>query len=171
MLMFVAIFGIGFVILLIGMVFGHDGDADAGGDFDHDAHGPSIFSVRMVALVLVGFGAAGFAVRASSGASMFASSMGGIGGALFMGVIGYFVIRAFYTSQASSTVLDRDVIGCQGNLLDAIPQNGRGQVACVVRGREITFMARSTDGRAVGRGAPVRIVAKTGGVVTVEPIE
>jgi len=171
MLMFVSIFGIGFVMLLISVIFGHDADGDIGGDIDDVGHGPSIFSVRMLSLLLVGFGAFGFGVRASTEAGMFVASMGGIGGAIVVGLIGYLIIRGFYSSQATSTVTDDDIIGCSGNLLDGIPEGGRGQVACVVRGREITFLARSQDGRPIKRGAAVKVVAKTSGVVTVTPLE
>ena len=55
--------------------------------------------------------------------------------------------------------------------LDAIVDEGRGQVAVVLRGREITFLARSRDGQSIKRGTPVAIVAKTANIVTVDPIE
>ena len=169
MLMFISIFAAGFVILILSMVFGHDGDVDA--DTDGLDHGPSIFSVKMIALILVGFGAGGFGLRATTDVGMFAASMTGIGGSVVVGLFGYLILRAFYRSQASSTIEDRDIIGSNGNLLDGITEDGRGQVSCVLRGREITFLARSKDGQSIKRGTPVRILAKTANVVTVEPIE
>lgn len=169
MVMFITIFVVGFVILLLSMIFGHDGDVDA--DVDHPGHGPSIFSVKMVALILVGFGGGGFGLRATTDAGMFAASMAGVGGAFVMGLIGWFILRAFYTSQASSTITDQDIIGSTGNLIDGIVEDGRGQVSCVLRGREITFLARSKDGQSIKRGVPVTIVAKTANTVTVEPAE
>ena len=73
MLIFATIFGVGLFVLLINLIFGHDSevhvDADASG-YDADANGPSIFSVRMVSLVMVGFGAVGFGVRATTDWSM-----------------------------------------------------------------------------------------------------
>ena len=169
MLMFISIFAAGFVILILSMIFGHDGDVDA--DTDGPGHGPSIFSIKMIALILVGFGAGGFGLRATTDAGMFTASMTGIGGSVVVGLFGWLILRAFYRSQASSTIVDQDIVGSAGNLLDAIPDDGRGQVSCVVRGREITFLARSKDGMSIKRGTPVRIVAKTANVVTVEPIE
>jgi hypothetical protein len=168
MLVFVSIFGVGFAILLLSMIFGHDGDADA--DADGLDHGPSIFSTKMMALIMVGFGAGGFGFRATTDASMFAASMAGVGGSVFVGLIGYFILRTFHRSQASSTIVDQDIIGSSGTLLDGITDDGRGQVSCVLRGREITFMARSQDGQSIKRGTPVRIIAKTATVVTVESI-
>ena len=171
MMIFISIFAVGFVILLISMIFGHDGDFDADADTDSFDHGPSIFSVKLIALIMVGFGAGGFGLRATTDAGMFAASMTGVAGSLIVGLFGYLILRAFYRSQASSTIEDGDIVGSSGNLLDGIVGDGRGQVACVLRGREITFLARSKDGGSIKRGTPVRIVSKTAGVVTVEPIE
>ena len=84
-----------------------------------------------------------------------------------MAVAGYVILRIFYTSQVSSTINDRDIIGINANLIDAIPENGNGQVACVVRGRECTFIARTSDGSALDRGVPVRVIRKSGSIVTV----
>jgi membrane-bound ClpP family serine protease len=171
MLIFVSIFAVGFVILLLSMIFGHDGNVGADADADGMDHGPNIFSVKMLSLILVGFGAGGFGLRASTEASMFVSSMAGVGGSVIVGAFGYFILRTFYRSQASSTIVDQDIVGCEGNLIDGIAQDGRGQISCIIRGREITFLARSRDGSPIKRGAAVKIVGKTASVVTVEPLE
>jgi membrane-bound ClpP family serine protease len=176
-LVFLSIFIVGFAVLVISMIFGHDTgdgfDHDLGGDagVDADHGGPNIFSVRMISLLLVGFGGGGFGVRATSDASMLVASMAGLGGAAVVGVIGYVIIRMFYSSQASSTITDRDIIGCTANLIDGISGTGNGQISCVLRGREITYLARSRGGESIPRGTPVRVVGKSGNIVTVEPVE
>ena len=169
MLVFVSIFAVGFAILFLSMIFGNDGDVDV--DADGLDHGPSIFSVKLIALIMVGFGAGGFGLRATTDAGMFAASMTGVGGSVVVGLVGYLILRAFYRNQASSTIVDRDIVGSIGNLLDGIDGDGRGQVACVLRGREITFLARSKDGQSIKRGTPVTIISKAANLVTVEPIE
>ena len=172
MMIFISIFAVGFVILLFSMLFGHD-DVDVDADVDADGldHGPSIFSVKMIALIMVGFGAGGFGLRATTEASMAVASLGGAAGAVVVGLVGYLILRAFYRSQASSTIVEQDIVGSSGSLIDGIVEDGRGQVACVLRGREITFIARSKDGRPIKRGTPVKIVAKSANIVTVEPVE
>lgn len=171
MLIFATIFGIGFTILIFSLIFGHDVEADADIDGDVDSgNGPSIFSVKMIALLMVGFGALSFGVRATSDATMLVSSMAGVGGAAAVGAIGYFIIRAFYTSQTSSTITDRDIIGSLATLIDTIPENGNGQVSCVIRGREITFLARSQNGKKIERGTPVKVLSKTANMVVVEKV-
>lgn len=174
MLIFATIFGVGFVILIINLIFGadHDVDASADADIGHDmdsGHGPSIFSMRIISLLLVGFGAVGFGFRATTDMTMFQSSLAGVGGAIAVGALGYLIIRMFYASQTSSTISDHDLIGQTGNLIDAIHDDQIGQVSCIVRGREITYMARSADGSSINRGTPVRIVEKAGNVVIVKP--
>ncbi len=169
MMIFVSIFAVGFVILILSMIFGHDGDVDV--DADGLDHGPSIFSVKLIALIMVGFGAGGFGLRATTEYGMFAASMTGVGGSIVVGLLGYLILRTFHRSQASSTIVDQDIVGSDANLLDGIDGDGRGQVSCVLRGREITFLARSRDGQSIKRGTPVKIISKTATVVTVEPIE
>jgi len=175
-IIFATIFGVGFVLLILNLLFGHDADADAdmgdvSADADHGFHGPNILSFKVVALFMVGFGAVGFGVRATTDHGMFTASMAGLGGALIVAAIGYVVIRAFWVSQASSTITDSDIIGQSGTLTDGIGVGAVGQVACVVRGREITFLARSRTNTEIKRGAVVRIVSKAGNTVTVEPTE
>ncbi len=172
MVIFATIFGVGFLVLLISIIFGHDTDvhvdADASGV---DTHGPGVVSVKMIALMMVGFGAFGFGTRATTDWSMFKSSMAGLVGAAAVGVAGYLILRLFYSSQESSTISDEDIVGQQANLIDAVAGSDYGQAACVIRGREITFLARSVNGESISKHTPVRIVRKSGNVVTVEPYE
>ena len=171
MIIFATIFGIGFIILLISLIFGGDADVDTHVDANTDVgHGPSILSVKMIALLMVGFGATGFGFRATTDYTMFQSSMTGVVGAIVLSSIGYFILRVFYTSQASSTVEDSDIIGQQANLIDMIDNARNGQVSCIIRGREFTFLARSNDGQSINKGAMVRITGKTGNIVSVEKI-
>ena len=122
----------------------------------------------MIALLMVGFGAAGFGIRATTEYSMFYSSMGGVCGAGIMGIIGYLIIRAFYTSQESSTINDADVIGHNANVIDTIGEGTNGQIVSIIRGREITFLAKAEDGLMISKGSQVTIVSKIGNVVIVK---
>jgi membrane-bound ClpP family serine protease len=124
--------------------------------------------MRIISLLLVGFGAVSFGFRATTDFSMFQSSMAGIGGAIAVGALGYLIIYMFYSSQTSSTIMDSDLSGQTANVIDAITDDETGQISCVIRGREITYLARSADGRSIKRGASVRIVKKSGNVVIVK---
>ena len=171
MILFATIFGVGFVLLIASLFFGGDGfDADMDHDIGH-VDGPSIFSFRVISLLMVGFGAFAFGVRATTEASMFASSMSGVGGALVVGIIGYLIIRAFYSRQAGATIQSQQIVGQHGVLIDAIPVGGRGQVGLMIQGREYTFLARTADGGALGRDDRVRVVSFVGNIVVVEPVK
>ena len=56
MLIFLIIFFIGFALLVLSLIFGHDFDHDIDIDVDSDVHGPSIFSVKMISLLLLNGG-------------------------------------------------------------------------------------------------------------------
>jgi len=173
MVIFASIFGVGFAILLISLIFGSDGDVDVDADVDMHSdigHGPSVFSFKMIAMLMVGFGATGFGFRATTDYTMFQASMAGVVGALILTALGYFIMRAFYTSQASSTISNDDIIGQEASLIDMIDNGHNGQVLCVIREREYTFLARSSDGQTIAKGAIVKIVGKIGNIVTVEKI-
>ncbi|MEZ5360647.1 MAG: NfeD family protein [Candidatus Zixiibacteriota bacterium] len=173
MILFATIFGVGFLLLISSLIFGGDDvDADVDGDFDHGFdHGPSIFSLKMISLLMVGFGAMAFGIRATTDATMFIASMSGIGGAIVVGIIGYLIIRAMYMSQANSTIGNQDIIGASGTLIDAVPAGGRGQVACIIQGREVTFVAMNVeDGEAIPKSTPVKIVSRIGNSVKVQKL-
>lgn len=172
MLLFATIGILGFAILLISLLFGHDqdhdfADQDHSGSADSDS-GPSIFSVKMFAIEMVGFGVTGFGIMAGTDWSMLVASVFGLGGAAIMGLLGYAVISSIWKQQASSTITRSDIIGAVGRLIDAVPQDGVGQVACSVRGREDTYMARTKDGHSIPLGRTVKIVDKIGQHVIVE---
>ncbi len=172
MLLFATIGILGFAILLVSLLFGHDQDHDFSGT-DHDAlsdgdGGPSIFSMKMLAIAMVGFGVTGFGVIAGTDWTMLVASLFGMGGAAVMGLIGFTIIKSVWRQQASSTITRADIIGAMGRLIDAIPAGGVGQIACSVRGREDTYMARTKDGHTIPLGSTVRIVDKVGQHVIVE---
>ncbi len=170
MIIFATVFGVGFAILLTSLVFGGDAEVDVDVDTDIGFQGPSIFSLKMLSLLMVGFGAVGFGVRSTTDWTMFQASMTGIGGAVGVGLMGYFILKLFYSSQASSTIIDQHMTGAQGHVIDTITGTNYGQVTFSVRGREITFMARSNDSNTIEKRTPVKIVSKTGNIVTVTEI-
>ncbi len=172
MLLFASIGLLGFAILLISLMFGTDHDHDFSGH-DHDTvsdgdGGPSVFSVKMFAIEMVGFGVTGFGVLAGTDLSMLVASLFGLGGAVVMGLLGFMIIKSIWKQQASSTITRTDIIGAIGHLIDAVPANGVGQVACSVRGREDTYIARTKDGHAIPLGTTVKIIDKVGQHVIVE---
>jgi hypothetical protein len=93
MFVFIAIAAAGFILLLGGSVFGHDHDHDAHVDHDHDGEGAdeptvSIFSIKVLATFVMGFGAGG-AIAAYYNAGPLAATGVGFGTGVILALLMY----------------------------------------------------------------------------------
>jgi membrane protein implicated in regulation of membrane protease activity len=173
---FLGIAAIGFVLLVIsflfGEIFGHGdiGAHDAGlhGDVQGDAHGVSIFSVRVLTVFVTafgGFGAIGIHLRYGIEVS---TGIGLLGGVVFGGLI-YLFASFLYSQQASSDIRVSDLVGRIAHVSVAIPPNGLGQVRCLLGEGLVEKIARTEDGKAVPVNTSVRIESVVGETVLVRP--
>lgn len=85
---------------------------------------------------------------------------------------GVFVVfyRVFRSVQASSEVQLAALVGKQAEVTEAVSEQGVGQIAYVARGGRFTSNARSEDGRAIDRFAPVEITRVVGNTLYVRPL-
>jgi membrane-bound ClpP family serine protease len=168
MLVFIALAVAGFVLLLGGSVFGHDHefdhDHDHGAQIDHghDAEGGdqpvvSIFSIKVIATFIMGFGAGG-AIAAYYSAGPLAASGVGAGTGFILGLLMYAVMRLIYSQQATSLVATENVKGMTGTVTVAIGKDAVGEVAVINR----HYLARSSDGNPIERGRTVSVVDTVG---------
>ena len=164
---FLAIAAVGFVFLLISLIFGelfdHLGDHDFG---DHDHGGPSFFSSRVLSVFVTAFGGFG-AVGVHYGLSTPAASGVGFGSGLFFGGLIYMFARFLYGQQASTEVRSGDIVGQQARVVVTIPKGGVGQVRCRVGEEVFDKIARSKNGSAIQENIMVRIEENLGDVVIV----
>lgn len=182
MTMFVTIMVVGFVVLLFSFIIGelaeHGGDLahdvvvehdvfDHGGEVEHSHGGPSIFSLRMVASFVTGFGGGG-AVGRYYDLSYLVSSFIGLAGALVLGGIVYFIVSFLYKQQATSGMSMFELKGKPATVSVAIPTSGLGQVTLTHKGKTVTHTAKGADGKAKERGALVNIKEVVGDYVIVE---
>ena len=165
---FLGIAAIGFLFLLVSLIFGeifeHFGDAH----FDHDlGHGgPSFFSARVLSVFVTAFGGFG-AVGAHYGLSTLVSSgVGFVSGLLFASAI-YFFASFLHGQQASTDVKVGDVVGQMARVVVTIPSNGVGQVRCQVGEEMIDKIARSKDGESIVENSLVRVEEALGEIVIV----
>ena len=93
----------------------------------------------------------------------------GVGLLIAAGVFSVFY-RIFQAVQASSEVEMASLAGQHAEVTEAIPEQGVGQVAYVVRGGRFTAHARSEDSTAIQRFAPVEIVRVVGNTLYVRPL-
>jgi hypothetical protein len=180
---FIAVGGIGFLVLLVslllgeifehGMEFGHDLDVMHEVSPGHDPSGstdlpaPSWLSIRVLAASLVGFSAAGF-IAAFVGLPGFVSWPLAAAGFLAVGAGTYFLILKPLAAQQYNSLMSRySYVGQDAVVtLDILPA-GIGQVTFRDRqGARVTQTALSDLSEAVSKGATVRIVDLVpGGVV------
>jgi hypothetical protein len=168
---FLGIAAVGFLFLLISLVFGEIFDHfDLGHGIDHDlGHGgPGFLSTRGIAVFITAFGGFG-AIGIYSGYGVAPSSFAGFVGGLVMATLVFSFARFLYGQQASSAVITADLVGRTAQVSVAIPENGIGQVRCLIGESIVDKIARSNDGQAIGFSAVVKIDEIMGEAVIVSP--
>lgn len=163
MFVFIAIAAAGFILLLGGSVFGHDHDHDTHVDHEHDdgvgADEPtvSIFSIKVLATFIMGFGAGG-AIAANYNAGPLAATGVGFGTGVILALLMYVVMRLIYSQQATSLVATESIKGKTGTVTVAIGKDAVGEVTVTNR----QYLARSSDGTPIERGRQVSVVDTIG---------
>ena len=168
---FLAIAAVGFVFLLISLVFGglfehFEFGHDIGHDLGHG--GPGFFSVRGIAVFVTAFGGVG-AIGTYRGYGVFASSGFGFISGIAVATIVYFFARFLYGQQATSTTTSADLVGRTAQVSVGIPENGVGQVRCLVGEIMVDKIARSRAGHAIAYSSLVKIEEIVGESVIVSP--
>jgi membrane protein implicated in regulation of membrane protease activity len=162
---FLAIAAVGFLFLIITLVFGELFDFF---EFDHDFEhgGPGLFSSRVISVFITAFGCFG-AIGTQYGMSPMAASGLGVASGLFFGGVIFVFARFLYGQQASSDVRPADLVGQQGRIVVAIPAGGIGQVRCRIGEELVDKIARSNDSEPVPENTLVVIDETLGETVVV----
>jgi len=161
--------GLGYAIFvgLSGHFFGGDAvdtHMDVGTDLPMSPLSPTV-----VATFLTGFGGGGMLAN-----SYFLLSRGkGVLVAILCGALlsgGTFLVLSllFRKTQAGSEFSLDDMVGRVVQVITPIPAGGTGEVAIVAKGTRVNGPARSVDGTAIGRNAPVTIESVVGNVYYVK---
>ena len=165
---FLAIAAVGFLFLIVSLVFGEIFD-HFGDGFDSDlAHGgPGIFSGRVIAVFITAFGGFG-AVATYYGLSPIpASGVGFASGLVFGGAI-YMFARFLFGQQASSDVRSNDLVGQIARVVVAIPAGGVGQIRCRLGEELVDKIARARGDDSIGENASVIVEEVLGETVIVK---
>jgi membrane protein implicated in regulation of membrane protease activity len=171
MLVFVAIAVAAFILVAGSFLFGHDHDHDHG-DPGHDVDSGgeptiSIFSLKAIGTLLMGFGAAG-AIAMHYGLGPIPASLIGLVCGIALAGLMYLVLGIFYKQQASSLIPTSSAIGCTGTVTVSIGEASPGEVSLCVEGQYSAYSASSSDGRAILKGQLVRVVKTLGSHLVVE---
>ncbi|MBM3745915.1 MAG: hypothetical protein FJW34_08960 [Acidobacteria bacterium] len=170
---FLGIAAIGFLFLLISLVFGEIFE-HLGGGFDHDGGldhaldhgGPGIFSTRILAVFVTAFGGFGAIGTHYGMGPLPASGLGFGSGVVFASII-YAFARFLWGQQASTEVRTADLVGQTARVVVGIPAGGIGQVRCRLGEGLIDKLARAQADEAIPENAVVRIEEVLGETVIV----
>ncbi len=168
---FLGIAGVGFLFLLISLIFGeifeHFGE---GLDHDLDHGGPGIFSTRILSVFVTAFGGFGAVATYYGLGPAPASAVGFASGVLFASII-YAFARFLWSQQATTELRSADLVGQTARVVVAIPKNGLGQIRCRLGEELLDKIARSEDGEPIGENEIVRIQQVLGEAVIVRRAE
>ena len=174
MFIFISIALAAFLVMAGSFLFGHDDDAgtdhgDVGHDVDSGDSEPtiSIFSAKVIATLLMGFGAAGAIATYYRADYVVASLIGLAAGSLLAGLM-YLILGVFYRQQASSLTPTNAAIGCSGTVTVSISEGAQGEIGLNLEGQYRTFSASAEDGKAIPKGQTVRVVKMLGSQLVVE---
>jgi membrane protein implicated in regulation of membrane protease activity len=165
---FLAIAAVGFVFVLLSLLFGEIFEHfDMGLDHDLGHGGPGFFSTRVLSVFVTAFGGFG-AIATHYGLSPLAASGVGFGsGVVFAGLV-YAFARFLYGQQVTSEVRSEDLIGHTGRVVVTIPAGGVGQVRCRLGEELVDKIARADDSQAIQENTPVRIEQVIGELIVVK---
>jgi hypothetical protein len=171
---FLAIAAVGFLFLIIsllfGEIFGHGDIGAHGGDVHGDAHGVGFLNLRVLSVFVTAFGGFG-AIGVHLGyRTEISTAIGLVGGFRFGGII-YLFASFLYGQQASSGVGVGGLVGRTGLISVAIPAGGLGQVRCALGENVVEKLARTVDGGAIPANTSVKIESIVGETVLVRRAE
>jgi membrane-bound ClpP family serine protease len=152
---------------------GHDivhGDVGHGDGHDESGHITSIFSTRVVATFLMGFGAAG-GVAKYYNFNYPMSCLIGIGVGIVVGALMFWLLEVFARQQANSLINTSSLVGSLGTVTIPIQGGQPGEVAVSYSERYNTYMARSRFGKNIGKGKQVRVASTVGSDLIVEEVQ
>jgi membrane protein implicated in regulation of membrane protease activity len=164
---FLIIAGLGFVFLLLSLIFGevfdHIGiDADAGGGVD----GHGVIDSRVISVFITTFGGVG-AIGIQLGLGVLASSLMGLASGVVLGGVVSLFARFLYRQQASSSVSAAQLVGRTAQVTVTIPAGGIGQISCRIGEERVEKIARSQEADDLRSGMLVRIEEIAGDSVIV----
>lgn len=177
----------GFLFLLISFLFGagHDSEMDHDPTWEEVADGhevsdqtisPSIFSAKVAACFLIGFGLGAtisyyWLSDAMLGARRyFLDSLCGLMGGLIVGYLGWLIIKTIMSQQGSYQFTLDKLVGARAVLSVSIPPNGIGELVHVLDGQRRVLDVRTPDGSPLPHGTLVEVVGISGSHGLVKPV-
>lgn len=135
---------------------GGDIHVDASGHFD--AGHPSPLSGPVIATFVTGVGGGGTVAHYLLEWTTLPGILLAVGTGLVMAVAAFLALDLLFAkTQGGAEFAASEVSGRGAEVITAIPDNGVGEIAFLIRGQRETAPARSVDGRAIPKGRTVTI--------------
>jgi membrane protein implicated in regulation of membrane protease activity len=165
---FLAIAAIGFLFLLISLVFGEVFDHfDGGLDHDLEHGGPGFFSTRVLSVFVTAFGAFGAIATQYGVGTLGASGVGFVAGAALAAPV-YWFAKFLFGQQATSETRSQDLVGQPGRVVVSIPAGGVGQVRFRVGEELVDRIARAREPIAIAENDTVIVEEIVGETIIVK---
>lgn len=165
MLTFLAVAGIGFLLLMVSLIFDGDSEIDLDADVDLDADfdadvdggGSHWLSMKVICSFAVAFGMSGAAMDAYG--FHFLPTFGvAILSGVVLGAIANAILSFFYSQQSSSSTSSSDLVGKQGVVILSIMPGQYGEVQVRLGRTTVSRRARCEDDEVeIRQGAVVQI--------------
>lgn len=162
---FLIVAGLGFIFLLVSLVFGEVFDS-LGVDGLDTSHGPGVIDTRVISVFVTTFGGVG-AIGIQMGLGVVASSLLGLASGVVLGALVSMFGRFLYKQQASSSVSVTQMVGRTAQVIVTIPAGGIGQISCRIGEERVEKIARSREDGELRLGTIVRIEEIAGDSVIV----
>jgi len=164
---FVAIAAVGFLFLIVSLLFGEMFDHfDGGLDHELDHGGPGFFSTRVMSVFITAFGGFGAIATHYGLGPLGASGVGALSGLVLATPI-YLFARFLFGQQATSESLAQDLVGQIGRVVVTIPAGGVGQVRCKIGEELVDKIARGRESEAIAENTSVFVEEVIGETVVV----
>lgn len=158
------------IISLLGAEFGDSVDIDSDIDGDSDL---GFVNISPFALAMFGaaFGVTGLITSVALGMNPLPSLLISFVVGLVIGIAGQVLfLKVFSPTKSSHYSLAEDAVGRNAQVILTVPADGVGKITFDNVSGRVTLGARSTTGKAIQTGDPVRIDDVTGRVALVRPL-
>lgn len=184
---YLCFFVAGFLFLLISFLFGAEQDSSLdhdptweavseGAEVSDHTISPSIFSAKVAACFLIGFGLGATVSHYWLSDALigprryFLDSLCGLAGGLLFGYLGWLIIKTIMSQQGSYQFTLDKLVGARAVLTVGIPRDGIGELVHLLDGQRRVLDVRTPDGSPLPHGTLVEVVAISGSHGLVKPV-
>ena len=170
LMLFLLIGGVGFLFLIVSLVFGDLFEYfESGHSFD-GAGDIAVLDSRVLSVFITAFGGFG-AIGVQLGLGAIGSTLAGLGGGVIFGGLIAMFAKFLNNQQASSSVSADQLVGRAAQVTVAIKPDQIGQITVRFGEERVEKLARAKNGAEIKTGAIVRIESIAGDSVIVSTEE